>query len=155
MERTVEHFIQKLNITEEAEFDIECMNASSEFNKRQVKAELEFYIEHRIKLQHKTYFRVRDFIGDFEIIYFIKKGKRFGNMQIWNLVGICESQFWDEEMEESGIIRSWYETKIHPDDKEPDWVEQLRERQMIEERERKIEEEMEKKYDKLFGQGNA
>ena len=72
-------------------------------------------------------------------------------MQIWDLVGICEEEFWDEEMEESGIIRSWIETKLNPEKEEPDWVEELRERQLLEERERKLEMEAIKRYERLYG----
>lgn len=148
----VEHLIHKVNITEEAEFDIECMeNASSNFNKKETKQELEFYITENKKYQFKHYFRLKDFIGETKVLYFIKKGLKFANMQIWDLVGICEEEFWDEEMEESGIIRSWIETKLNPEKEEPDWVEELRERQLLEERERKLEMEAIKRYERLYG----
>ena len=147
----MEHLLHKVNITEEAEFDIECMNALSIFDKQQTKEELEFYITSRKKLHNKHYFRLKDMLGDTEIMYFIKKGNRFGVMQVWNVVGICESQYWDEEMEECGIIRGWYETKLNPPKDEKDWVEELRERELLEERERKLEEEYQKKYERLFG----
>ena len=148
----MEHLIHKVNITEEAEFDIECMeNASSNFNKKETKQELEFYITENKKYQFKHYFRLKDFIGETKVLYFIKKGLKFANMQIWDLVGICEEKFWDEEMEESGIIRSWIETKLNPEKEEPDWVEELRERQLLEERERKLEMEAIKRYERLCG----
>ena len=134
----MEHLLHKVNITEEAEFDIECMNALSIFDKKITKEELEYYIARQPKLHNKHYFRLTDTLGETEIMYFIKKGNRFGVMQVWNVVGICESQYWDEEMEESGIIRGWYETKLKPTTKEKDWVEELRERQLLEERERKL-----------------
>ncbi len=146
----MEHYVHKINISEEAEFDVECIDAPFEFDKRKIKKELEEFIENNKKYQFKTYFRLKDFVGDLEIMYFIRKGQKFGNMQIWNVLGICEAQYWSEEMEESGIIRSWYETKLNPDMSEPDWVEQMRERQILEERERKIEEEQQRKYDRLF-----
>ena len=72
-------------------------------------------------------------------------------MQIWDIVGVCYACDWDEDMEETGMIRAWYETKLNPDYKEPDWVELLREREIIEEREQKIDEKEQKKYEKLFG----
>lgn len=147
----MEHLIHKVKITEEAEFDVECMNALSIFDKAYTKSELEFYIKNTKKVQNKHYFRLRDYLGDTEIMYFIKKSHKLGKMQMWNVVGICEAQYWDEEMEESGIIRGWYETKLKPSTKEKDWVEELRERQLLEERERKLEEEYQKKYEKLFG----
>ena len=45
----MEHLVHKVNITEEAEFDIECISASSNFNKQETKNELEFYIKHQKK----------------------------------------------------------------------------------------------------------
>lgn len=147
----MEHLVHKVNITEEAEFDIECISASSNFNKQETKNELEFYIKHQKKVQNKHYYRLVDYLGDIQIIYFIKKGIRMGIMQMWNVVGVCEAQYWDEEMEDLGIIRGWYETKLNPDKDEPDWVEQLRERQILEERERKLDEEQQRRYERLFG----
>lgn len=148
----MEHLIHKVNITEEFKFDIECMeNASSNFNKKETKEELEFYISNNTKVQHKHYFRLKDYIGEIKVIYFIKRGLKFANMQIWDLVGVCEEEFWDEELEESGIIRNWIETKLNPEKLEPDWVEEMRERKILEERERKLEMEELEKYERLFG----
>ena len=147
----MEHVIHKVNITEEAEFDVECMNAPSIFNKKETKHELEYYITTQKKVQNKCYFRVTDYIGETKIMYFIKKGHRFGNMQVWNVVGICQAKYWDEEMEECGIIRGWYETKLNPEKHEQDWVVLLRERQIIEERDRELDERQQKRYKELFG----
>ena len=69
----MEHLVHKVNITEEAEFDIECISASSNFNKQETKNELEFYIKHQKKVQNKHYYRLVDYLGDIQIIYFIKK----------------------------------------------------------------------------------
>ena len=33
-------------------------------------------------------------------------------MQSWEIVGICEAEDYDEDLEECGQIRAWYETKI-------------------------------------------
>ena len=147
----MEHLIHKVSISEEAVFDVECMNASSNFNKCDTKKELEDYITEHNKLHYKKYFRLKDYIGETEIIYFIRKGLRVGIMQIWEVLGICEAKYWDEELEDYGIIRGWYNTKLEPDKEEPDWVEELREKQLIEERERKLDEERQKWYEKIFG----
>ena len=147
----MEHLIHKVNISEEAVFDVECMNASSNFNKYNTKKELEDYITEHNKLHYKKYFRLKDYLGETQIMYFIRKGLRVGIMQIWDVLGICEAKYWDEELEDYGIIRVWYNTKLEPDKDEPDWVEELREKQFIEERERKLDEERQKWYEKIFG----
>lgn len=147
----MEHLIHKVNISEEAEFDVECMNASSNFKKYKTKVALEEYITEHTKLHYKKYFRLKDYIGETEIIYFIRQGMRAGIMQMWDVIGICEAQYWDEELEDYGLIRVWYDSKVRPDKDEPDWVVELRERQIIEERERKLEEERQEWYEKLFG----
>ena len=38
----MEHLLHKVNITEEAEFDIECMNALSIFDKKETKRLFEY-----------------------------------------------------------------------------------------------------------------
>lgn len=147
----MEHLVHKVYITEEAEFDVECMNAPSIFNKNETRKELEYFITMQKKVQNKYYFRLTDYLGDTKIMYFIKQGQKFGIMQVWNVVGICEAQYWDEEMEEYGIIRGWYETKLNPDRIEPDWVALPRERQIIEERDRELDEKQQQRYRELFG----
>lgn len=147
----MEHLIHKVKITNEAEFDVECMNAPSNFDKDKIKKELEFFIKHQHQLHNKHYFRLNDYLGDVPIIYFIKRSHKFRKMQIWKVVGICESQYWDEELEDYGIIRGWYETKLNPAKDDKDWVEELREKELLEERERKLEEEQQKWYERKFG----
>lgn len=146
----MEHLIHKVNITEEAKFDIECLNASTHFNKNEVKEELEYFITKNKKYHNKWYYKIFDFLDALEIIYFIKKGEKFSNMQIWNVVGICEVCDFNEEMEECGVIRGWYETKLEPNKNERDWVEELRERQIIEEREKIKDDEERNYYERLF-----
>ena len=47
-----------------------------------------------------------------ELVMFIRKGYRFGIMQMWILEGICESKDYKEEMERDGSIRKWLEVEI-------------------------------------------
>ena len=42
--------------------------------------------------------------------------------QYWELVGICDKEAWSEDLEESGQIRAWYETKIENIPEERDWL---------------------------------
>ena len=46
------------------------------------------------------------------LILFVRKGYRFGIMQMWILEGICESKDYDERMESDGTIREWLEVEI-------------------------------------------
>lgn len=47
-----------------------------------------------------------------ELLLFIRKGYRFGIMQMWILEGICESKDYEAEMERDGSIRKWLEVEI-------------------------------------------
>jgi hypothetical protein len=50
-----------------------------------------------------------------DLMLFIRKGYRFGIMQMWILEGICESKDYDESMEADGSIRKWLEVEIDRD----------------------------------------
>lgn len=47
-----------------------------------------------------------------ELMLFIKKGYKFGLMQMWILEGICETKDYCEEMERDGSLKKWLEVEI-------------------------------------------
>ncbi len=47
-----------------------------------------------------------------KLLLFIKKGYKFGIMQVWLLEGICEEEDYSKELEESGLIKAWLEVEI-------------------------------------------
>ena len=120
------------------------------FPKQEIKAELEEYIQRHNTIKYKHYFRVRHYDEQHEdwLLLFIRQGKRVGKIQDWTVVGICYEYDFCEEMEEDGINRAWYETKITdlPND---DWVEELRIRQQIETEESEKDEKERTHYERL------
>ena len=122
------------------------------FPKREVQAELEEFIQRHSTIKHKHYFKVRhhDEKIDEWLLLFVKRGKRVGATQNWTVVGICYEYDWCEDLEEEGIIRAWYETKI-TDLPATDWVEELRISQQIEAEEQEKDEKEQNNYEKLFG----
>ena len=53
-----------------------------------------------------------DKISGKELMLFIKKGYKFGLMQMWILEGICETKDYSEEMEHDGSLKKWLEVEI-------------------------------------------
>ena len=154
--------LHKVAFTEEAIFDYEhCLimldNPSEDdlplfrFPKQEIKAELEEYIQGHSTHKNKHYFRVRHYCEqmDADLLLFIKRGWKLGTMQNWTVVGICWEWDWTEDMEDDGIIRAWYETKITDLD-DTDWVEEMRLRQREDEAELKKDEKERNYYAKLF-----
>jgi len=121
--------------------------------KNEYKRELSEYIQTNKRLWNKTYIRViyYDEHIDRWLMCFIIKGKALGYTQYWNLVGICKSECWTEDMEYEGNIRGWYTTDVNPTGEYYDWVlaKQIRDEQ--EEKERLREEAEQKKYERMFG----
>lgn len=96
--------------------------------------ELEVYIENNKKVCNKGYFRatyIHEETGK-ELMLFVKRLNMISNHQMWELVGICEACDYDEDLEECGQIRAWYETKVACLPKEKDWVEELYRNKMLE-----------------------
>ena len=147
--------IHKINITDEAKFDYETsISPNFCFIQKDLKEELEFYIQQNKKIQNKIYLRLKFFdeISNNYLMLFIRKSFRnFSTMRIWNVVGICKTDDWNEDFEEEGYIKSWLDTSLTPNPNEEDWVEVLRFRQVEEERLRKIDEEEQQKNVRLFG----
>lgn len=121
-----EILIHKINITDEAKFDIkECLEIQG-FNWRELKAEVEEYITHQTRenrIPWWGYFRCKyyDEKSDAMLMLFFYKAERLSIMQFWNLAGVCLAEDWTEEAEDSGQIRNWLKCKITDLDK-GDWV---------------------------------
>lgn len=117
--------INKVVITEEAEFDYESI-IGLPMPKADIKEATENYIEIRYdggRTLWRDYYKWKyyDEIADKMLILFFYKGQKFGNMQMWDLCGICFEEDWSEELEECGQIRNWLKSKIDPQDN-GDWV---------------------------------
>lgn len=125
----------ELVVTEEAKFDYADLfgmlvgdfgnDLPPYFNiNPNIKEEVETYIKTRKGLWHKHYLRLTYLVedSDIDLMLFIKQGKVIENIQHWGLVGICNKEDWSEELEESGRIRAWYETKIDNIPEERDWL---------------------------------
>ena len=168
-----EYLLHKVVFTEEAIFDYEhCLvkqkyeleetdtdwRIESKFElplvklpKREMKAEIEEFIQTNKSKQHKPYFYTKFFDEQLQkmLMLFIKKGSRQSIMQNWIVIGICEADDWCEELEFAGMIRNWTKTSI-TDLPEDDWVEEERIRKEIEEKERLKEEKEREYYEGLF-----
>ena len=46
------------------------------------------------------------------LMIFVLKGEYKQNLQMWNVMGICDSTAWTEEAEEDGLVRNWYTTPL-------------------------------------------
>jgi hypothetical protein len=121
------------------------------FDKREIKEELEEYIQHHSKIKHKHYFRVCwcDEKFDRQLMLFIRRGDRFSIMQNWTVMAICPAEDWTEDLEEGGIIKFWYETQINnlPD---IDWVQEERIREEMAEEECQKDEKERRRHERLF-----
>jgi len=122
------------------------------FPKAEIKAELEEYIQHHSKHKHQYYFRVRwlDEQHNRELMLFIKRSEKISIMQNWTVVGICVASEWTEDLEEDGLVRSWYETKLN-EPNQYDWVEEYNLRQQMAEDDRNKDEKEKANYARLFG----
>ena len=117
--------INKVVITEEAEFDYDSI-IGLPMPKADIKEATENYIEIRYdggRTLWRDYYQWKyyDKIADKMLYLFFYKGQKFGNMQMWDLCGVCFEEDWTEELEECGQIRNWLKSKIDPQDN-GDWV---------------------------------
>lgn len=117
--------INKVVITEEAEFDYDSI-IGLPMPKADIKEATENYIEIRYdggRTLWRDYYQWKyyDEIADKMLYLFFYKGQKFGNMQMWDLCGVCFEEDWTEELEECGQIRNWLKSKIDPQDN-GDWV---------------------------------
>jgi len=121
-----EKVIPKVLITEEAQSDYEDIIGGI-MPKSEIKRETEEYISNCISRFNGYYFKAK-YQGedsDIMLLMFFYKGERFGNMQMWELRGICLEEDWDEISEECGQIRFWLNTRLNLTDG-TDWVWDLR-----------------------------
>ena len=95
-------------------FDYEEIVCFQPFDFRERREELERLLAKEVKTKDAENVRMyyRDKRTDKELVLFIRKGYRFGIMQMWILEGICESKDYKEEMERDGSIRKWLEVEI-------------------------------------------
>ena len=140
-----EYIIHRVGISKEAKFDYALIfnllvgdfgsDLPPNFRlDKNIKNELELYITLNKKVWYKRYFRttyIHEEIGK-NLMFFIKQRQRFANMQSWEIVGICEAEDYNEDLEECGQIRAWYETKIEDLPNELDWVEEKYRYKMLE-----------------------
>ena len=91
---------------------------------KEIISETEMYLATNKKVRHKHYLRLKyiDEINYKELMLFIIRRKQINNIQKWELVGISLFEDWNEDLEECGQIRAWYETKIVDIPQERDWV---------------------------------
>lgn len=127
--------INKVVITAEAEFDYAC-EFNGELPKKEIKQETEEYINGRPSLLWGYYFRVKflDESTDRMLMLFVYKHEVFGSMQLWEIRGICPAECWTPDLEESGQVREWLNTKLEPTD-ERDWVWDLRIKEVLRKKE--------------------
>lgn len=117
--------INKVVITEEAEFDYEVI-LGLPMPKADIKEACENYIESRYdggRTLWGYYYKWKyyDETADKMLLLFFYKGQKFGTMQMWDLCGVCLEEDWNENLEDCGQIRSWLKSKLNPIDN-GDWV---------------------------------
>ena len=125
-----QNLIHKVHITPEAVFDYEeCMELDV-VPKKDIKNQIEDYI---YKKQHEGqkilwYFRIEIYDKQLDkmLMVFVKKGQMFASMQMWLVVGICLAEDYDEDYEDTGVNKSWYDSKIDITElPKTDWVNNL------------------------------
>ena len=135
-----ERVINKVKITDEAVVDYETLCLSADMPKADIKQQTETYIDNLQtigRLRYDYYFRCKYFDEQTNqmLMLFFYKGRAFGKMQIWKLAGQCVADDWSAELEDSGQIRYWLNSKVVDLDK-TDWVIKFREWQEQERKER-------------------
>ncbi|MEG1805284.1 MAG: hypothetical protein RR327_02710 [Clostridia bacterium] len=129
MERKV--FINKVSITAEAKFDYcDCVE-DCKMPTTSLRNELESYINYMQqsgKLCHCNYFHATYFdeTTSKTLMLFVYKGERFGNMQLWKLVGVSDAVDYSKALDDDGIIRNWLNSKVENLTEQGDWVTEFR-----------------------------
>ena len=140
-----EYIIHQIGFSKEAKFDYAFIfnmlvgefgsDLPSNFRlDNNIKKELEIYITQNKKVWHRNYFKttfIQEENGN-KLIFFIKKRQKLSIMQLWEVVGICDAEYYNEKLEECGQIRAWYETKVENLPYEYDWVEEKYRNKMLE-----------------------
>lgn len=104
--------INKLAITKGAVFDYEEIVCKTEFEFKRFRDDVEKLIEESDKGHESLRIIYFDKKTKQELILFIKKGFKFGIMQMWIMEGICSKEDYREEMELDGSIKKWLEVEI-------------------------------------------
>ena len=129
-----QNLIHKVHITPEAVFDYEeCMKLDVA-PKKDIKNEIEdyLYIKQREGQIVKQYFRIKYYDEQSKemLMLFVKKGHIFASMQMWLVVGICLAEDYDEQFEDAGANKSWYDSSITVLAK-TDWVNEIHNREQV------------------------
>lgn len=106
--------INKIVMTKSAVFDYEEIVCLIPMNAYQIKTRAEklldkgefFTVGEDIRMPYY------DKVSDTKLIFFLKKGYRFGIMQMYVLQGICKESDYDGQMEENGSIKEWLDVEI-------------------------------------------
>lgn len=149
-----DNLIHKVHITSEARFDYEDMFGSIE---GMPVSDMRWQVEEYFDILKAEGFRIDwcqrikyfDEDANAMLLLFIKESRRFGNMQVWDVLGIMLADDFDEELECEGAYRVWHNTKIEdlPDE---DWVVDFYERLAEQERLRKLDEAEETRKNELW-----
>lgn len=131
-----DYILHKVNITNEAKFDyasifglLEIIDEESflpsRFQIPYIKADLEYFIQTNKQYWSKSYFKVK-FLEEQTntmLYVFVRPGIKLWKMKMWDIVGFCVADDWNEDLEEMGAIKGWLDTKIENLPDEEDWVE--------------------------------
>ena len=128
-----ELLINRVTISNEAKFDYSLLVKGGNLSSRTFCNEFDEYLDNLTaigRLSNTYYLRLKYYderVNDY-IIFFLKHCNRFRCIQVWEVIGICNYGDWSEELENNGSINRWLRTKIYDLPKEPDWVEEMRNR---------------------------
>ena len=104
--------MDKLTVTRGAVFDYEENVCFLPCDVARIKSDVETLLVAKREEGEDLRVPYKDKASGKELLLFIRKGYRFGIMQMWILEGICETKDYDPEMENDGRIRKWLEVEI-------------------------------------------
>jgi len=101
-------------MTKSAIFDYEEIVCLIPMNVYQIKSDVEKLIDRDkfFKIGDEIRLPYYDKTSDLKLLMFIKKGYKFGIMQVYVLQGICLENDYDKEMETNGSIKEWLSVEI-------------------------------------------
>lgn len=104
--------INKVTIVKGAVYDYEEIVCKTEIDYNGVKKWTEHHISDKEENKETLRMKYNDPRTGKELMLFIRRGYKFGIMQMWILEGICETKDYDERMETDGSIEKWLEVEI-------------------------------------------
>lgn len=104
--------IVKLVINKGAIFDYEDIVCKIPMNSGRIRTYLEREIATNYTDKENLRIPYMDAESQLKLLFFIKKGYRFGIMQTYILQGVCEEADYRVEMENDGTIAEWLEVEI-------------------------------------------